>query len=233
MKYCLMLLLTIVVSPAMSATFEEGVELLRRGYFTKAKALFLELRQEKNAKGALGLGLMYQFAYAEASANYPKAMTYYIEAANENIPEAIHNVGYLYEAGLGVEKNLPEAAKWYNRSANLGFATSQHDLGIMYYHGRGVDKDYAKAFSLFKQGAEAGLAPSYYCLGLMYTYGLGTRKDYRLAFAYLNSAKKLGEVVKPEELKKIELQLSATELTKANALSATLVSGARKPPSLL
>lgn len=217
----------------MSATFDEGVQLLRQGEFIRAKSVFLELRQNKNAKGSLGLGLMYQFAYVEESANYPKAMTYYLEAAKENIPEAIHNIGYLYEAGLGVEKNFPEAVKWYTASANLGFSTSQHDLGIMYYNGRGIDKDYAKAFSLFKQGADAGLAPSYYCLGFMYTYGLGTHKDYRLAYAYLNSAKKLGEIVKSEELKKIELQLSAAELANANSLSATLVNSAKKPPSIL
>jgi uncharacterized protein len=58
---------------------------------------------------------------------------------------AQHNLGVMYEKGLGVAKDNVQAVQWYRKAANQGFAQAQHNLGVMYAQGQGVAQDYAQA----------------------------------------------------------------------------------------
>src|ERR1035437_6669866 len=51
---------------------------------------------------------------------------------------AQHNLGVIYENGLGVPQNYAEAVKWYRLAAEQGYGPSQFNLGLLYDKGRGV-----------------------------------------------------------------------------------------------
>ena len=66
--------------------------------------------------------------------------------ADKGYAEAQNNVGYLYDAGLGVRQDRQEAVKWYRLAANQGFDQAQLNLAICYELGDGVRQDYNLAY---------------------------------------------------------------------------------------
>jgi hypothetical protein len=72
---------------------------------------------------------------------------------------AWHNLGYLYENGLGVRTNLPLAVAWYHACADLGDADCQNELGRMSYAGIGMPRDPIEAYKwLLLAGRESAVA---------------------------------------------------------------------------
>jgi enhanced entry protein LpnE len=229
MKRLIAISLTLISLSAFAAGFDEGWEALHQEKFEKAEATFRGLDKQGDAKGAFGLGVMHQNGYGKVPQNNEIAMRLYRKAAQANVPAAIHNIGYMYQHGAGVDKDLTEAVNWYTKAANLGFATSQYDLAFMYYHGWGVKQDVKKAFSLFKQAADAGLPESISNVGHMYAQGEGVGRDNVLAYAYLKSAGILGQKIEPKQLAWFENRLSRPDLEKANAMTIELTSKKMRP----
>ena len=196
--------------------------------FDKAESIFRELDKRGNAKGTFALGVMYQFGYGMVPKDYAIAMILYRKAAKANIPEAIHNVGFLYQHGLGVDKDQTEAIIWYTKAANLGFARSQYDLAWMYHEGQGVKKDFSIAFNLLKQAAAAGISRAFYNIGTMYSNGEGVQKDYTLAYAYIVSSTILGEKVDQEEITWYRNRLSNQDKSKAESIIIELTKDFKK-----
>jgi TPR repeat protein len=67
-------------------------------------------------------------------------------------PTACHELGILYERGLGVARADQRAASLYQRSCDLKSADGCKSLGLMYALGKGVDRDRDRAKTLC-QGA--------------------------------------------------------------------------------
>ena len=69
--------------------------------------------------------------------------------------KAQHNVGIMYEKGIGVKKNHKKAAKWLKKAATQGFTHSKYMLGVMHMEGRkGVPQSYKKAGKWFKKAGK-------------------------------------------------------------------------------
>ena len=45
---------------------------------------------------------------------------------------ATHNLGYMYDVGIGVKKNRNSAMYWYRKSLRKGFAGSANSIGTIY-----------------------------------------------------------------------------------------------------
>lgn len=73
--------------------------------------------------------------------DYAAAFRLVRPAAIRGDENAQHNLGWLYEKGLGVPPNPALAVYWYRKSAEQGFPGSQAELGRMYCEGTGVRKD--------------------------------------------------------------------------------------------
>ena len=72
---------------------------------------------------------------------------------------AQHNLGYLYDKGLGVPSNPALAVYWYRKSADQGLADGQGDLGRMYFEGKGVRRDPVEGYKwLLLAGRESATA---------------------------------------------------------------------------
>ena len=71
--------------------------------------------------------------------------------------EAQRCLGYMYDAGEGVEKNYINALKWYTKAADQGEVTAQFNLGFMYEAAKGIQKDINEAVRLYRLSAAQGL----------------------------------------------------------------------------
>ncbi|HUO81014.1 MAG TPA: caspase family protein [Steroidobacteraceae bacterium] len=84
-------------------------------------------------------------------ADYKSALHVWMDAATAGDPEAMTNVGEIYERGLGGTPNYEAAAIWYQKAADKGYSRALFDLGTLYEQGQGVDKDPVKALNLYRQ----------------------------------------------------------------------------------
>ena len=75
------------------------------------------------------------------NSNYKQAAKWYLKAAEQGHLSAQHNLGYLYDNGVGVTQNYELALKWYKKAAEQGHASSQANLGLMYDNGSGTPRD--------------------------------------------------------------------------------------------
>lgn len=90
------------------------------------------------------------------------------KAAFSGHAEAQHNIGSLYEKGLGVPQDYKLAMKWYKKAASDGYTGSQPSIGEMYYHGQGVSQDYKIAMEWFRKAAKEGNINAQYNIGVMH-----------------------------------------------------------------
>ena len=108
--------------------------------------------------------------------------------ADQGNANAQHDLGIMYEYGLGVPQDGTRAARWYRKAAEQGMAEAQNHLGSMYHEGLGVLQDYAEAVKWYRKAAEQGLVAAQYNLGLMYSYGKGVPRDYAETHKWFNLA---------------------------------------------
>ena len=115
--------------------------------------------------------------------HYATAMRAWYDLAAAGDAQAQHNIGYLYEEGLGVTQQYDAAMEWYRRAADGGLAEAEHNLGMMYVEGRGAVKSWAQGLIYFRKAAEKGLTESRYMIALSYFEGEGQIQNRRLAYA--------------------------------------------------
>lgn len=109
---------------------------------------------------------------------YAAALDGYREAAVAGDPIAMHNIGQMYENGLGgLSRNAKTAVDWYLKAANLGDAYSMYRIGQQYRYA----KDYEAAMEWYQKAADLGIADAMEDLGLMYSQGWGVESDNKVA----------------------------------------------------
>jgi len=59
--------------------------------------------------------------------DYKMAFEYYNKAAEQNVANALNNIGFLYEKGLGVEKNYKLALEYYAKASNQKLSSVHAD----------------------------------------------------------------------------------------------------------
>jgi Sel1 repeat len=70
-----------------------------------------------------------------------RAARLYRQAAVQDYPPAMNNLGYLYLNGRGVDRNPRVGWRWYERAARMGYAPSRsrlEHLGLLARQGRGA-----------------------------------------------------------------------------------------------
>ena len=79
---------------------------------------------------------------------FDKAIPLLEKAAELGNAESQYNLGYCYQAGIGVEQNTETAIKWYSKSAEQGWNDGLYQMMMAYGSGNGVQQDFNKAFFL-------------------------------------------------------------------------------------
>jgi uncharacterized protein len=89
-------------------------------------------------------------------ADYKTALKVWMELANAGDPDAMTNVGEIYERGLGGEPNYAAAIIWYQKvidakDSEKAKSRALFNLGTLYEQGQGVEKDQLKALNLYRR----------------------------------------------------------------------------------
>jgi TPR repeat protein len=112
--------------------------------------------------------------------------------AGQGDPDAMTNLGMLYEIGYGTKRDFGKAAELYEKAAQLGFVVAQYNLANLYYDGRGVSRDKRQAARWYTAAAQGGHAKSQYYLAQMYFDGDGIDENKENGFAWLQKASDQG-----------------------------------------
>lgn len=94
--------------------------------------------------------------------NYEVAFEEWLKLAEQQHPQACHNLAMLYESGMGVEENRDLAQMWCEKAAHLGLPSAQHHLGYFLW-----DTDAIAALDTWEQAAQAGVAAAQFDLAIV------------------------------------------------------------------
>lgn len=98
-----------------------------------------------------GLKAMTQFDRG----HWATGLKHLARAAQMGDAESQHNLGYVYEMGLGgVAVDLQRAWTWYREAAQQDYAASVYNVGVFYESGVVVPQDLKKAQVLFQRAQE-------------------------------------------------------------------------------
>lgn len=114
--------------------------------------------------------------YAQAAANDEL-----IRRAETGDAGAQATLGYLYQAGEGLDQDDERAIHWYTQAATRGNADAQYNLAVAYAFGTGVTQDHEIAADWYRRAAEQGHALAQYSLAISYALGEGIAQDARTA----------------------------------------------------
>ncbi len=154
--------------------------------------------------------------------DYQTAMSEWRPLAEGGNANAQHNVGILYNYGLGAPEDYAAAAAWYRKAAEQGHANGQVKLGYFYATGRGVAQDASLAVAWFREAAESGLAVAQYNIGMMYVSGTGIESDLVQALMWLMLATDGGIDAATAKRDELLTSLSDSEIEEARLLADNL-----------
>lgn len=120
-------------------------------------------------------------------------MYWYEKAAKQDCFMAWHNMGVIYQNGIGGEPvDYVKAFNCFSKATEGGSPDSFFCVGNCYLNGCGIDKNENEAAYWFKKAAEIGEPDSMFHLAWMYQEGIGVEKNDELSTDYLYKAAEAG-----------------------------------------
>lgn len=151
------------------------------------------LAEEGNVRAMIGLGYMSLSTRDKTRFKPEKAFAMFTDAAARGDPEAMFELGKLYEKGIGTDQDVEKALSLYKKSADLGFADAINDLGFLYYQGAGgLKSDKVTAVKLFLKAADLRHPQAMYNVAALIDDGLVEGKTPDDAGRYLYAALRTG-----------------------------------------
>lgn len=162
---------------------------------TEAKAFVEEIDYVQPPHAA---DTLYQQAKAAYTAkNYTQGMKLLLDAAAQDNPNALHNLGYVYEYGIGTAVDLPQSVQWYEKAAEKKAHGARRAAIVVrriifFREGNTAysKKQYTEAHALWEKAAELGEGAAMMNLGVLYQDGSGVPKDNARALAWFEKAAK-------------------------------------------
>lgn len=151
------------------------------------------LAEEGNVRAMIGLGYMSLSTNDKARFKPEKAFALFAQASAKGDPEAMFELGKLYEKGIGTDQDVGRALELYHKAADLGFADAINDLGFLYYQGAvGHKPDKRKAVELFLKAADLRHPQAMYNVAALIDDGVVEGKKPEDAARYLYAALRTG-----------------------------------------
>ena len=107
--------------------------------------------------------------------------------AENGIPEALSDLGYMYEEGIVVEQDYAKAKEYYEQAAKKGDAEAYYLLGELYFDGLGVKRNHEMSKYYHEVALKKGIKESLLSLGLIYVSG-EVEVDYKRAIEYIEKS---------------------------------------------
>jgi|SRR6185312_12499561 len=108
---------------------KRGLRLLRRAHAAG------------DARAAYALATWHLFGVHDIEKDYRRAAELLMEAAKQNIPEALYDLAVSYEKGAGIRKSERKAYHLYVRAALWGDKQAIYEVGRCLFYGIGAKRD--------------------------------------------------------------------------------------------
>ena len=110
--------------------------------------------------------------------NYPVAFRIYNALADEDVPEALFEMGRFFKFGWLGEIDHHKAFEYFMKGALLDNVLCQWLLADCFLKGEGTEKDLSKAFYWIKESADAGCPFALTDLATYYREGIGVEQNF-------------------------------------------------------
>lgn len=114
------------------------------------------------------------------------AREYYERAAAQDHPQALGQLGAIYEMGKGCEPDPHAAARYTTRAAEAGFPLGQFNLFVLYAHGTGVERDFDLALQWLNRAVEQDFPAAVFNRACLAHQGLIQGETIQDAVSYYN-----------------------------------------------
>jgi len=132
--------------------YENGVGVTQS--YATAMDFYQQAALKYDTTAMIGIARLYRIAPPEP--NLAVAVRWYEKAVSLGDPQAMTEIGILYQNGIGFTQDFTQAMKWYKPAAAAGNADAMYSIGFCYEGGWGVDKDIATAVDWYKKAAAHG-----------------------------------------------------------------------------
>ncbi len=134
-----------------------GFSNLKRAYNVEAAKWYEKAAGNGHGEAAFYLGNLYAAGSIDLKQDYKLALKWYLEADSLGNIDALNNLGYLHDEGLGVRRDRVKARDYYTRAAEAGHAGAQMNLSAYYFEGLGgLKKNLGTALAWARKAADQG-----------------------------------------------------------------------------
>ncbi len=124
--------------------------------------------------------------------NHKLAYYWFHRAADQGDADSLNKLGWMCEAGFGVERDQARAVNWFRQAAERGHLEAQFNLAAKYDNGEGVAQNHAEAVRWYRLAAEQGLADARFFLAQALESGEGVPKNIEEAIDWYILASEQG-----------------------------------------
>lgn len=184
MKKQFKILILLVLSVCMLSAcdpYERAIKYYDKQDYVRAAEYFKKLADEGNAEAMAWLGLCIDRDAAHVdsakvwytNAIEDGAIEWFIEKAEEGVPQIQAQLGYCYTNGIGVVKDENKGLHWTRQSAEKGNARGQLNLGVYFQE----MNDMEKAVEYYTKSANQGNVYAQNNLGRIYEINFQDKKN--------------------------------------------------------
>ncbi|MEM1208076.1 MAG: tetratricopeptide repeat protein [Planctomycetota bacterium] len=134
---------------------ERAYDAYGAGDFATALPMFEQIGQTGDPEAQYMAGLMYHRGRG-TEVDGVRAAQWYAQAANQNYPAALTNLGVLHRDGVGVEQDMELALDLLRRGAYLDNSFAQLAYGAAMMNDAQTDADYIEGAAMMQVAAENG-----------------------------------------------------------------------------
>ena len=134
-----------------------GFANMKRAYNVEAVKWYGKAAGNGHGEAAFYLGNLYAAGSIELKQDYELALNWYRKADSLGNIDALNNLGYLHDEGLGTRRDRVKARDYYTRAAEAGHAGAQMNLSAYYFEGLGgLKKNLGTALAWARKAADQG-----------------------------------------------------------------------------
>jgi TPR repeat protein len=147
-----------------------------------------------NVDSQVAMGTVFLEGLGGNEQSYDIAFKYYLIAAEEEEPQALLYLGYMYLHGYGCKQDNATAIKYFEEAVAAGVPEACTQLGIMYLNGWSVKQDLVEAVRFFDIAVKQNEPWALLELGRLYYTGKGVAKNFQTAHKYFQKSSQAGNL---------------------------------------
>lgn len=164
------------VNLAQANTLEEAKQKLMQKDYAGARAIYLSLANQNDAKACYNLGLMFQNGDG-VTQSMDEAVKWYTKSADLGYKEAQYTLGSLVFQRMIQSITYPQAVTYYEQAAKQGHVKSQLNLGMLYLRGEVIAQDMPAAVHWLSLAASNNNSEAQGYLAELYQQGAGVEQN--------------------------------------------------------